>query len=106
MVRFSPNGALAVFSQWAIDTASLDQLADLESRMVGIGGNLQQVGQWSATDPEAPNPRAQYLDPLAILEDAADILDAVLSERERANGEEDEVLRDLVRRVKLVTGRR
>lgn len=105
MTRFSPSAALAVFSQWAIDVATLDQLADLEARMVGIGSNLQQVGQWSSFDPESANPRAQYLDPLAILEDSVDILDVALRERERSNGDKDEVLRDLVKRIKLVTGR-
>lgn len=105
MTRFTPNAALAVFAQWTLDTATLDQMADLEARFASIGANLQQVGQWSS-QPESSDPRAQYLDPLSILEDSSEILDAVLDERERVNGEKDEVLRDLIKRIKIVTGRR
>lgn len=48
--------------------------------------------------------REAYLDPLSILQDAIEILPVVLEEREEAVGEKDPVLRDLVKRVKLVTG--
>lgn len=54
------------------------------------------------------DPGECYLDPFSILLDAADILPTVLSERERDIGEKDEVLRDLVKRIKAIVkkGRR
>lgn len=41
-----------------------------------------------------------YLDPMSILRDAAEILDVLLEDREQVIGEECEVTRDLIKRVK------
>lgn len=38
-----------------------------------------------------------------ILEDALHILPVVLEDREQVNGEKDEVLRDLIARIKRIT---
>lgn len=48
-------------------------------------------------------PDVDYLDPMSILLAARDILPVALEAREEAIGEKDDVLRDLIRRVKIVT---
>ena len=40
--------ALGVFSRWAIDVATLGELADLEKRLQAVGVDMQQVGRWSS----------------------------------------------------------
>jgi len=42
-----------------------------------------------------------YKNPRDILRDGVEILEAVLTDREAANGEKDEIFRDYVKRVKI-----
>lgn len=42
------RAALAVFSKWTVDVATIGELSDLESRLAAVGVSLQQVGAWGA----------------------------------------------------------
>jgi hypothetical protein len=50
--------------------------------------------------PTEPSPNADYFDPSAVLRDSVEILEIVADEREELNGEADDVLRDLIKRIK------
>jgi hypothetical protein len=88
--------------RWAIDDADGNEMVsdfereDLRDQVIKAVNLMRSAGK-------APlKPAEGYLDPMSILSDAVEILLVVLEDREEAIGDKDEVLRDLIKRVKKV----
>lgn len=102
IVRHMPDGSTELLRWSVVDANGNEVIADmpeaaLRDRVVEAVNLHRSAGGRHLSASES------YLDPMSILHDARDILPHAARMIEEVQGEKDEVLRDLVKRVKRVT---
>jgi hypothetical protein len=95
--------ALCLANGLDMETAAETELARIWTKVEQIRAKQAAKPKHSPLPEATPNPVLPALkEALELAEDARPILDAVLEDREQTNGEEDEILRDLIERNLLL----